>query len=548
MFALGVELLMGRAVITRPDDRAEPEWPPHPDRVFMALVAAWGESGEDADVRAALEWLERSDPPALCAPAVVSKRAAFTSYVPVNDNGKPVERDPKTKKWKAHPVMGSCLLGRNRQPRSFPAVVPESPVLFLRWADTDIPANIRPALERVCGLVTYLGHSSSPVRVWVADDAPEPNLLPDDKRPATSLRVFGPGRLKYLEGRFNRAAIDEHATLVAERQRVAEEHAAAPTGPAKRALKKSLADLDAQLKERYPAGPPQTLRPQPALWQGYSPRRTDKQAVELPHPFDQGLFILRRVGGRKFGLESCGIVADAVRKTLMSRHGGIAPEWLSGHQPDGRPSVLPRPAILPLGFVDHKQATGHLLGVAIAVPTDFAHTEKLFELMTKEQPPDWEGDIWRPYFDLEVWNPHFPEQNVGNLELSEDEHAGQSHTINLRPSVWTRPSTVWRTVTPLMLPQFPRRHLGAEEVVAKACVDAGYPEPVSVRVSFAPLLAGVPHSKSFVVKPRTGRPPRPLTHAEVEFADPVRGPVVVGAGRYAGYGLFRPVSQEETAS
>ena len=41
MFALGVEFLMRRAIMTRFDNREEPEWPPHPDRVFMALVAAW---------------------------------------------------------------------------------------------------------------------------------------------------------------------------------------------------------------------------------------------------------------------------------------------------------------------------------------------------------------------------------------------------------------------------------------------------------------------------------------------------------------------------
>ena len=55
MFALGIELLMRRAIITRWGDREEPEWPPHPDRVFMAMVAAWGEAGEDAEQRAALE-------------------------------------------------------------------------------------------------------------------------------------------------------------------------------------------------------------------------------------------------------------------------------------------------------------------------------------------------------------------------------------------------------------------------------------------------------------------------------------------------------------
>ncbi len=78
MFALGIELLMRRAIITEWDNREEPEWPPHPDRVFMALVAAWGESGEDSDELAALEWLERLGPPSIAAPLEASSRTGFT--------------------------------------------------------------------------------------------------------------------------------------------------------------------------------------------------------------------------------------------------------------------------------------------------------------------------------------------------------------------------------------------------------------------------------------------------------------------------------------
>ena len=66
MFALGIELLMRRAIITKFNDREEPEWPPHPDRVFMALVSAWGESGEDLAQREALEWLARPRPDVDC--------------------------------------------------------------------------------------------------------------------------------------------------------------------------------------------------------------------------------------------------------------------------------------------------------------------------------------------------------------------------------------------------------------------------------------------------------------------------------------------------
>ena len=32
------------------------------------------------------------------------------------------------------------------------------------------------------------------------------------------------------------------------------------------------------------------------------------------------------------------------------------------------------------------------------------------------------------------------------------------------------------------------------------------------------------------------------THASIVFAAPVRGPVIIGSGRYRGYGLCRPVS------
>jgi len=257
MLALGIELLMGRDVMTRIDDRAEPEWPPHPDRVFMALVAAWGECGEDAEQHAALEWLETLGSPSLAVSEAVSNRASFTSYVPVNDDGSPMG-----KKGPFGP-MGSLPLGRNRQPRQFPAVIPESSTFHLRW-DVDLPANFLAPLESLCSAVTYLGHSSTPVRIAIVAEPPEPTLIPVEGRATTHLRMFGPGRTKYL-------------------------------------------------KERFDAGP----RPQPALWQGYSPPKHESEIPEFKDgPFDPGLLVLRQVRGRRFGLESCGIVADAIRAAV----------------------------------------------------------------------------------------------------------------------------------------------------------------------------------------------------------------------------------------
>ena len=40
MFALGIDFITGVAVMTDAASREKAEWPPHPARVFMALVAA----------------------------------------------------------------------------------------------------------------------------------------------------------------------------------------------------------------------------------------------------------------------------------------------------------------------------------------------------------------------------------------------------------------------------------------------------------------------------------------------------------------------------
>jgi len=492
MFALGIELLMGRAIISRWESREalgqdrEPEWPPHPDRVFMALVAAWGDAGESAPQREALEWLETLEAPSLAVPLKAAQRSSFTSFVPVNDDSNPMgKKGPFS-------AMGSIPIGRNRQPRQFPTVVPHPPMFFLIW-DVDLPTNLRPALEGVCELVTYLGHSASPVRVWIEDQPPPPTLVPDEDWASHRLRIFARGRLEYLKNRFDVG-----------------------------------------------------LHPEPSGWQGYrEPRKTTGQEV-LSGPFDPGIFVFRQIGGRRFGLESCGIVAGAIRDELMRRHGPDAPEWISGHTADGSPSKQARPAYLPLGFVDRKHADGHLLGVALAVPRDFEHSERLFELLGQHDgSTEYEIEPGVPFLAVKVYNPHLENREVGELHLELEERPEGRRQFTLKSFTWTYPHRLWKTVTPIMLPRFPRRHLTPEEVVAKACVDSGYPEPVAVRVDQAPFMSGVPHARSFHVRPRQKQPPRPLIHAQLEFSSPVRGPVLIGAGRYFGYGACRPPLKED---
>src|SRR5207253_1196650 len=94
MFALEVEYLTGRAAASKSNDRDTAEWPPHPGRLFMALVAAHLERDpDDPAERAALLWLEGLKPPELSA-SEASERDVLDVFIPVNDNFGP-DKVPK---------------------------------------------------------------------------------------------------------------------------------------------------------------------------------------------------------------------------------------------------------------------------------------------------------------------------------------------------------------------------------------------------------------------------------------------------------------------
>src|SRR6266576_2432027 len=95
MLALKVEYLTGVCMATRHDDpsRSTPEWPPHPDRLYSALVAAAAEpkDGQDEEAKAhipdaaklALQWLAEQGAPQL-AVSEERRRSAPDVHMPSN--------------------------------------------------------------------------------------------------------------------------------------------------------------------------------------------------------------------------------------------------------------------------------------------------------------------------------------------------------------------------------------------------------------------------------------------------------------------------------
>jgi CRISPR-associated protein Csb2 len=85
-----------------------------------------------------------------------------------------------------------------------------------------------------------------------------------------------------------------------------------------------------------------------------------------------------------------------------------------------------------------------------------------------------------------------------------------------------------------------------------ACRNISLPEPEAVVIDKHSAIEGVPSAYPSGKSPRWMNwrlPPslasRQLTHAVIRFAEPVDGPVILGAGRFVGLGLCRPIDGED---
>lgn len=483
MIALCWEYLTGKAVASVWDDRTIPEWPPHPDRVFQALVAAWGETGRDPALRESLLWLERQPPPALAVPEAISCTSRLV-FVPVND----LVAAARTRKY-TNKMLALLPSQRNKAPRHFPAHTVGG-VCALIWPAAEPDEALRSALSDLCARVTHIGHSSSLVRIWLDNVAPAATMVPATSHGDRTLRVPHAGRL-------------------------------------------------GRLIAAYADGGPGWQRPPVARWQDY---RHVAPASDTPGEsfFGEDWLIYRVVASPRFSLAQTLAVTDGFRKLLIAaaeRVGSPAAKAsISGHAADGTALATPHLAYLPLGFVGHEHADGHLLGLAVVWPRRLDYETRDACLAAIAHAEDHEsGEIAINF------------TSGDRLTLVREER--KAPPVALTPRIWCRPAARWATVTPIALDRMPRRREGlsdgwAARQIEAACVRIGLPAPASIAVLQASRLTGAPscHDVPHLAR-RTDRAPRWHVHAEVAFPQLVRGPVLLGAGRYRGYGFCRPLAE-----
>jgi CRISPR-associated protein Csb2 len=484
---LEIEHLLGVAFAARSQASPLPDWPPQPDRVFSALVAAWGARGERPEERRALEWLESQTAPELAASDGFA-RAAATAFVPPND--------PQSGRVGDRSVMPAF---RRRQPRRFPAYRPDDPTVRYVWREAAADGAILTALNALARDTPYIGHSASLTRC-----------------------------------RFSTAGAPDR-TMRARR----------------RVYRGQLAEVERVFHANQRPAPGEVVRDTPAAVA--SPARS---------VFADRWLVLEHVKGDMPDLRAAALIAKALRDTIMSGYariglGSLIPAVVSGHAANGMPLTEPHLAIVPLAFVGWPHADGRVVGFALIPPGPGALLDEAdFQNAMRAAAP-WREDEAR----REV-------RCVGRSFNLTFTLSGERTRASLDSAPYVTPARTWATCTPIVLD----RHLKAatnenrdqevRRLIDCACRNIGLPAPARIAVRDGQTTRdelGIAPSKHSAVEGApsaypSGRGPvwegwrlpeslasRRLTHAMVQFDEPVRGPVILGAGRFLGLGLCRAI-------
>ena len=260
----------------------EPSGRPIPVACLWPWRPAWFETGEDADEGTALRWLERLGDPEIALPSSndVFPRKVVEMYLPVNDSAGPSKAI----------VQSAPSITRDRKERTFPTVSVGDAPCFLIWPNataTDIDIN-NSALDRLCGKVTRIGHSSSLVRMWMADDARSACRseiwVPDNGLAEFQARTVSEGTLNLLDRWFNRHKRDEFERLSGEIANLEAAKKVKGKGAKERrvTIDIEIGKVKGRLKVVDNHAP---IRPKLGLWSGYRRREPENAHSRTTHRF-----------------------------------------------------------------------------------------------------------------------------------------------------------------------------------------------------------------------------------------------------------------------
>lgn len=215
-------------------------------------------------------------------------------------------------------------------------------------------------------------------------------------------------------------------------------------------------------------------------------------------------------------------LTETLRKAVLEHADEVAggrdgvPEVLHGHHPSTA-TGYEHVRFLALPYVGSDHADGRIYGACVWLPpgTDAADIAVVRSAV---------GRVRRLVSN-------------GGIDVAVSGFDGTRAPWSSNPGRWVGPARTWRTAFPVVHERWVKKGLSVDEV-SRWCGFAGLPPVVAFRSEKVALLPG-----GVALAPDEagrGQHARPYSHFEITFAEPVRGPVVLGRGRHFGLGLFAP--------
>lgn len=555
MLAIEMTLLGGRYRASSFDDRRKAEWPPEPARLFYAAVNVVHESPEpDVTEVEVLKWWETQGAPEIACSDVLL-RSVVDHYVPGNSatswtrdiqrlwqdvehhqqtlalaqsNGTPssVEKaqkalDKAIEKVRAATERFARPTGkestevaksvsellphhRSKQARTFPTAIPGDPRVFFVWRTANPNEQQRSTMDAILGRIARVGHSASTVSCRITDEPPKAVWVPTSSPLfEQQLRTTDDGLLDALRGEYARHQ-----------------------GRLERVL--------------------------PARLTGYV--RADAP-TSIPATQDEvgDWIILRFKPRQQLPLQRALDVARAIRGALMSHSPDPVPPVISGHMqgPSTEELKAPHMSVLCLPNVTHAYSDGYIQAAAIGLPDDVTLENRTAVLDALHH---WSSETGGDGYRLALPGGLTRDLELGVLNARSAPPAPRAPVASRQ--FWARRANTWSSVTPVALDRHPRighdpdlEELSAavKPILSRMCERVGLPTPESVTASPVSAWSAVPPVAfgsrrgfpQYCVGGRRGNR-RFTTHVTIQFSEDVRGPLIIGAGRYFGYGLLLP--------
>lgn len=499
------------------------EWPPSPARLFQALVAgtARGEKLSGHAVEA-LEWLEALDSPVIVSPSSYLGQG-LNNFVPNNDRDVveamrlrgSFESDADYQK-----AIAKQRTGKNIRPHLFNAAVP----LTFAWTFDDGEDAERHA-RTICEIADDLYQLGRGVDMaWASSE-----IVTDEAEVEAQLRAQGAVRWSPNKGGEGKTLSCPHRGSLASLIRRFE---ATRT-------RFEIVSQGRKISQLFRQAPKPNFKPvlynSPSAFLLFDIRQGDAFAAR---PLDLIVTITEEI--RDLAAER--LKTSSWRREDPKRDACIEKIFV------GRDAVeadkVRRIGITPLPSIGHAQAERSIRRVLVTVPPDC---------------PIGTDDVAWAFSGLAI------ESDKETGEIIELVQASDRTMLKHYGVEDAAPARVWRTVTPAALPERaarrridPRRmreeakdgaerareNATAESAVQQALHHAGIDTSAqAIRVQREPFEGKGRRAEAFAKGARFAK--ERLWHVEVAFAQAIRGPLLIGDGRYMGLGLMAPVRRTE---